>query len=302
VTPGPPLSEEEEREDRADRDALDKIDTKLRDLRPRRQKLVEEVRRLSDEQRTLFESRAPRLASLEAADAEHRSLGHALSSLRRDRDAARRAVDDALGRLREFRSLIPKGDHANPGQIHREIADLEMRQQTTALPIAEENALIGRVRELTKSLEAAEKSKAAVDDRARRQHELEEGLMAARKEVDRLGGELARVHTERDRRMQSIREQLVLEGRLVAEIREKARARGALMERLEGLNRDVMGLEREGDRLVARQRDRRHEARQSLRNYNRSVRETTSGPDAYDRAAEAQLAELLKRGRVTLNP
>jgi uncharacterized coiled-coil DUF342 family protein len=302
VTPGPPLSEEEEREDRADRDALDKIDAKLRDLRPRRQKLVEEVRRLSDDQRTLFESRAPRLASLEAADAEHRSLGHTLAGLRKDRDAARRAVDDALGRLREFRSLIPKGDHANPGQIRREIADLEMRQQTTALPIAEENALIGRVRELTKSLGAAEKSKAAVDDRARRQHELEEGMMAARKEVDRLGAELARVHTERDRRMQSIREQLVLEGKLVAEIREKARARGALMERLEGLNREVMGLEREGDRLVARQRDRRHEARQSLRNYNRSVRETTSGPDAYDRAAEAQLAELLKRGRVTLNP
>ncbi|MCI4360152.1 MAG: hypothetical protein L3J91_00450, partial [Thermoplasmata archaeon] len=84
--------------------------------------------------------------------------------------------------------------------------------------------------------------------------------------------------------------------------REKARARGGLMDRLEGLNREVIALEREGDRLVARQRDRRHEARQSLRNYNRSVRDTVAGPDAYDRAAEAQLAELLKRGRVTLNP
>jgi uncharacterized coiled-coil DUF342 family protein len=302
VTPGPPLSEEEEREDRADRDALDKIDSKLRELRPRRQKLVEEVRRLSDEQRSLFESRAPRLASLEATDAEHRALGHDLAAIRRDRDVARRAVDDALGRLREFRAMAPKGDHANPSQIKREVAELEMRQQTHALPIAEENALIAHLRELTKSLEGAERSKAAVDERQRRGHELDESLTAARKEVDRLGSELARVHTERDRRMQSIREQLVLEGRLVADIREKARQRGTLMERLEGLNREVIGLEREGDRLVARQRDRRHEARQSIRNYNRSVRETISGPDAYDRAAEAQLAELLKRGRVTLNP
>ena len=302
MTPGPPLSEEEEREDRSDRDALDKIDAKLRELRPRRQKLVEEVRRLSDEQRTLFESRAPRLASLEATDGEHRALGRDLAAMRRDRDQARRAVDDALGRLREFRAMAPKGDHANPAQIRREVAELEMRQQTHALPIAEENALIAHLRELTKTLQGAEKSQALVDDRQRRQHELEEGLTAARKEVDRLGAELARVHGERDRRMQSIREQLVLEGKLVAEIREKARQRGGLMERLEGLNREVMGMEREGDRLVARQRDRRHEARQSIRNYNRSVRETISGPDAYDRAAEAQLAELLKRGRVTLNP
>jgi uncharacterized coiled-coil DUF342 family protein len=302
VTPGPPLSEEEEREDRADRDALDKVDAKLRELRPRRQRVLDDVRRLSDEQRDLFNSRAPRLASLESVHNEHQALGRDLSAIRRDRDAARRAVDDCLGKLREFRSMAPKGDHANPAQIRREIADLEMRQQTHALPIAEENALIGHLRELTRSLEGAEKSKAAVDDRQRQQHDLETALNAARKEVDRLGGELARVHTERDRRMQSIREQLIVEGKLVADIREKARQRGALMEKLEELNRDVIGFEREGDRLVARQRDRRHEARQSIRDYNRSVRQTISGPDAYDRAAEAQLAELLKRGRVTLNP
>ena len=302
MTPGPPLSEEEEREDRADRDALDKVDSKLRDLRPKRQRLVEEVRRLSDEQRALFESRAPRLDSLEAVHAQHQELGHVASDLRRKRDVARRAVDDALGRLREFRAMAPKGDHANPEQIRREIADLEMRQQTLALPIAEENALIARLRELTKSLSGAEQTRAALVDRQQKLHAHELALTEARKEVDRLGAEIARVLTERDHRMQSIREQLVLEGKLVAEIREKARARGASMERLEGLNREIIGLEREGDRLVARQRGRRHEARQIVRDYNRSVRENVSGPDAFNRAAEAQLAELLKRGRVTLNP
>ncbi|MCI4360154.1 MAG: hypothetical protein L3J91_00460, partial [Thermoplasmata archaeon] len=73
MTPGPPLSEEEEREDRADRDALDKVDAKLRELRPKRQRLVEDVRRLSDEQRALFDSRAPRLTSLEAIHQQHQA-------------------------------------------------------------------------------------------------------------------------------------------------------------------------------------------------------------------------------------
>ncbi|MCI4340163.1 MAG: hypothetical protein L3K06_03110 [Thermoplasmata archaeon] len=302
MTPGPPLSEEEEREDRADRDALDKIDSKLRELRPKRQRLVEEVRRLSDEQRTLFDTRAPRLDSLESVHAQHQELGHIAADLRRKRDAARRTADDALGRLREFRSVAPKGDHPNPEQIRREIADLEMRQQTHALPLPEENQLIAHLRELTKSLAGAEQSKAAIVDRQQKLHAHELALTDARKEVDRLGAEIAHVLQERDRRMQSIREQLVLEGKLVADIREKARARGAAMERLEDLNREVVGLEREGDRLVARQRGRRHEARQIVRDYNRSVRETVAGPEAYNRAAEAQLAELLKRGRVTLNP
>ncbi len=302
MTPGPPLSEEEERADREDRDALFKIDSKLRDLRPRRQRLVEEVRHLSDEQRTLFESRAPRLDSLEAVHSEHQGLGREAADLRRKRDAARRGADEALGRLREFRALAPKGDHANPEQIRREIAQLEMRQQTNALPIAEENALIAHLRELTRSLVGAEQSKAAVLERQQKMRALEVALTDARTEVDRLGAEIGRVLTDRDRRMQSIREQLVLEGKLVAEIREKARARASVMERLEELNREVVGLEREGDRLVAQQRGRRHEARQSIRDYNRSVRETIAGPEAFNRTAEAQLAELLKRGRVTLNP
>ena len=49
--------------------------------------------------------------------------------------------------------------------------------------------------------------------------------------------------------MQSMREQLLDDGRLVAAIREKSRARGTAMERLEASNRDVVQLERAADEL-----------------------------------------------------
>ena len=301
MPPGPPLSDEEEAQDRADRDEVHRLETKLRELRPRRQALVNDVRRISEEQRELAQARAPRQDSLEEVHSDHQQLGRQLSALRKERDAARRRVEDALIRLREFRALAPRSERAHPEQIRREIADLEMRQQTHALKIQEENALIDRVRELTRSLALAEKEKTATETRHQQLTTLETDLVAARKEVDRLGGELARVHTERDRKMQSLREKLLEEGRLVAELREKARLRSETLDRLELLNREVVGMERKVDDLLARVRGRRHEARQNIRDYNRSVREAVAGPDAYARAADAQLQELLKRGRVTLS-
>jgi uncharacterized coiled-coil DUF342 family protein len=270
-------------------------------MRSRRDGLLADVRSLSSDQKALYDQRAPRQAALETLNSEHQGLGRDLGEMRRHRDDARRRLDEALERLREFRSLAPRGERAHPDQIRREISDLEMRQQTHALPLPEENQLVLRVRELTKLLVEADRHQAEIVERQRHLKELEAALTAGRVEVDRLGSEMARAKMERERKMQSMRERLVDEGRLVAAIREKARARGLAMERLDAAHREVLQLEREADRLVGRLRSRRHEARQTVRDYNRSVRENLAGPDAYARVADAQLEELLKRGRVTLN-
>ncbi len=294
------LSEADEQAEREDREALHRLEAKIREARARRQSHLDDVRQLSSEQKSLYDQRLPRQEALEALNREHHELGRALGDLRRQRDAARGQLDQALVRLREHRALSPRGERARPEQIQREIADLEMRQQTLAVPIAEENLMILRLRELTRSLEEAKRHATEHDDRARRTRELEAALTQARTEVDRLGIEMGKAHEARERTMQAMRARLVEEGRLVAEMREKGRLRAQTMERLEASNREVGTLEREADRLFQQLRSRRHEARQTVRDYNRTVRENVAGPDAFARAADAQLQELLKRGRITL--
>jgi uncharacterized coiled-coil DUF342 family protein len=300
--PGRPvLSEEAEKEELAERDEFYKTEAKLREMRGRRQSLVDEVRDLSSRQKEIYDARQPRQQALEATHAQHQELGHVLNDLRRRRDSSRGELDRALIALREYRAGLPKGgDLPHPEQIRREITDLEMRQQTHAVPLTEENQMIDRLRLLSRQLKEAEKNRAEVDERQRRLKELEANLAAKRAEADRIGPEMARVHAERDHKMQSMRDQLVEVGRLVADLRETSRRRGEVMARLDASNREVMTLEREADRLVRRSRDRAQEARSTVRNYNREVRETVAGEGAYARVAEAQLEELLKRGRVTL--
>lgn len=299
--PRPHLSEEDERAEADAREKLRAAETKLRELRSRRQMLLDQVHQLSDEQKTLFDQRAPRQDSLDRTHEEHRELGHRLAELRRERDRARTALDEALAQLRLGRQEMPRGEHARPDQIRREIAQLELRQQTTALPLSEENALIDRLRLLTKQVAEAEKGAGAVELHQKRLRELEAALHARRADVERLGKEMDHARVERDRRMESMRAQLVEVGHLVAQIREKGRARGEVMARVDAMSRQIFDLEREVRGTLQASRDRRSEARRTIVDYNRTVRESVAGEDAYARNAEEQLEQLLKRGRVTLS-
>ena len=296
------LSEEAEKEEQADRDEFYKAESKLRELRGRRQALVTEVRELSARQKELYDARQPRQQALEATHAEHQGLGHALGDLRRRGDAARDALNRAMIALREYRATLPKGsDGPHPEQVKREIADLEMRQQTHALPLAEENQLIDRLRFLAKQLKETEKHRGESDARHQRLKALEAELSARRAEVDQIGPEMARLRAEREKKMQSMRDQLVEVGRLVADLRETARRRGEVMARLDAAHNEVMALERQADHLLKRKHDRAQEARSTVRDYNRAVRENVAGEGAYARVADAQLQELMKRGRITLS-
>ncbi len=310
--PGRPvLSEEAEREDAVEREELYRLESKIREHRGRRQRLIDEVRQLSAEQKALYDARQPRQERLEVSHQEHVALGRQLGEVRRARDEARRAADQALIAVREFRGLEPRpsagrglpsrgSDVPRPEAIRREIKELEMRQQTTALPLPEENALVERLRLLSRLLVDAEKGAAAADERAKKLRELEETLRTHRAEADRLTHELGRVHAERESKMQSMREQLVEVGRLLAELRDKGRQRAEAMERLEASNREVGEMEREAERLFRRSRERRQEARSAVRDYNRSVRESVAGEGAFARHADAQLEELMKRGKIVL--
>lgn len=294
------LSEEAEREEREDHERLRAIDVKIRELRGRRDQLLTQVHQLSDEQKTLFDARQPRQASLESTNDEHRELGRHLSELRRDRDRARTRLDEATVAARLARQELPHGAGVRPEQLRREMAALELKQQTNALPLSEENALIDHLRELRHQLEAAEKNSQALLARQQLLKAREEAVRTARLDVDRLSDELRKTKVERDRRMESMRAQLVGVGQLVAEIREKSRRRGEVMARLDGVMADLRNLEREAQHRVMASRQRRYEAKRAIVDYNRSVRSQVGSGEPTDRVAEAQLEALLKRGRVTL--
>jgi len=295
------LSEEDERAERDGRDRLHAIDAKLRDLYARRTAALTQVRQLSDEQRALADQREPKAVAVDQAHRRQREIGHRLMDIRRDRDAARRLLEEAMADLREHRATGPKGDRPRPEQIKKEMAELELRQQTRALKLTEENALIAHLRELQKTLESAQKDVGTASAHAEKTKALEERVKALRGDIERLAKEADALRHERDAQVGAVRNQLLEAGAIYAELRQKAKSRGDAMARIEGLSREIFLLESEGNRILRESRDRRQEAVRSVKDYNRAVRDATGGNrDLLSRTADAQFEELLKRGRITL--
>ncbi|HZY70104.1 MAG TPA: hypothetical protein VFF67_03895 [Thermoplasmata archaeon] len=294
------LSEDAEREERDERDRRRSLEVKYRDLRSRRQLLLDQVHKLVDEQKAIFDRQEPKRRSLDGMHAEYRGLGGEIALARRDRDAARRAADEALIAVRVARSELPRGELPNPDHLKREIAALELKQQTSALSIADENLLIDRIRGLQKRMTGLEKDSAGVAAKQARVKEAEEKLRVERAKVEHCGSEMTRLKALRDQRMASMRGILEEVGQHLAELRARSEARGELMRKVYALSEQLDGVDREIRALDRGYRARRDEARKTIREFTRDDRRETRAEEIHARVADQQLEELLKRGRITL--
>lgn len=296
--PRPPEGDREE--DRAERRRLDQLDTKIRELRPQRQSLIQELLRLSDEQRDMFNRRAPQQARLEELNEAHRRLGRELGHIRSELDRARQVRDEKLGVVRELRASMPKSARSPVDQLKREMAKLELQQQTRAVPLEEENALIDRMRQLRKEVAVAESEAAEVTKRTETLRAAESAFEAVRSEVDRLRKALDDQRAARDQAMASLKEELVAAGQAMAALREKGQARGSVRRELDDVDRTLRGMEREFDDLRRQYRARRSDARRVVLEHNRSARRAVSNPSELERAVDDRMEQLLKEGKIRL--
>jgi uncharacterized coiled-coil DUF342 family protein len=298
VAPRPVLSDDEEEKEREGQTRLRAIDARLRSLDVKRGELIDEMRTLSSEQKALYDRRQAPQVEVERLYDEHGALSKKIADARHRRDVARRGLEEAVIAMRELKLSFAPGERLRPDQIRREIAQLEHRQQTNALPLEEENALIAHLRLRHRDLKTAEAQTLVVANHEQLRKDAEARIMAARAEVERLGVEAEKARSARDMKMAEVRAKLVVAGGLVAELRAKGKARAEVMEKIDVLSREMNDLDREGHRLLGELRARRDEARKTVRAFAPGRGRPASS--MVDANADAQLQELLKRGKITL--
>jgi len=292
------LSLEAEREEREEQDRLRGIDHKLNGLDARRRDLINEMRTISGDQKALYDRRLEIQNRVETMYDQHGQLGKRLADLRAERDGARKNAESQVIRRRELLLTFSPTDRLRPEQIRREIADLELRQQTQTLTLEDENALIARLRQRMHDLKAAEAQTAVIADHARQRKEAETAVTDARTTVERIAHEFEAARAERERVMTEIRTSLESAGGIVAEMRAKGKARADLMAQVDAVSREIGELEHEGRELLQKSRTRREEARKLMQAFTRPRERPPA--DIVSTAADARFDELMKRGKVTL--
>ena len=233
------LSEQWQREDREERDRLRQLEGHLNSLLDRRHDLIGQVRALSSKQQELYNRRQTPQAEAEQLHQEYGQLGRRLTELRKAIEGGRQKLEEAVVRRRELVLTFDRGERLNPDQLRREMAELELRQQTRALPIEEENALIAELRQKAKDLKQFEARKEIAAEHERQRREADGTIVAARAEVERIAEEMEAARSERDKRRAGIPAKLEAAGAIVAEMRAAGKARAELMTQVDALGREI---------------------------------------------------------------
>jgi uncharacterized coiled-coil DUF342 family protein len=291
------FSEQWQREEREERDRLRQLEARLNPLLDQRRALVAEIRGLSSKQQELYNRRQAPQAEAERLHEEFGQLGRRLGELRGACERARQKLEEAVVRRRELVLTFDRGERLNPEQVRREMAELELRQQTRALPIDEENALIAELRQKAKDLKQFESRKEIAAEHEKQRREADAAIIAARAEVAKAVEEMEVARSERDKRRVEIPAKLEAAGAIVAEMRVAGRSRAELMAQLDALGREIAEVEREGRALLARSRQRREDAREILREYARPL--PSAGSTDSTPVEESRLEDLMKRGKAS---
>ncbi len=297
MSPQPPNGHPANGHGRDDRDELRALEQRADELLALRRSLLDQARKLSGEQRSLYDRRHGSEGQAEGLHRTHTQLGRKLGELRVARDQARAKVEDAVIRRRELLLTFDPAEREKPEKIRKEIAELERRQQTTTLSIDEEKSLVALLRQRTADLQQAEARAGVVADHARLREEADAAVAAARADVDRLGQEMVAAQAERDRTMVDLRDQLQGAGTVVADLRAKGAARAEAMKEVERVSRELEEVNAAGRALLARFRERREEFARTARQ-NQLRRRPQE--EALASIAEENLTQLLKRGKITL--
>lgn len=296
----PPREEEHDEKERELWKDIRSQEHKLRGMKEKRAEMLALARRLGEEAMDLQGRRGPLYEEVEKLHQEFRDLGKRTGEIRSERDKMHGRMDQLRIELREEGAGHDRRDRPRPDRLVQEIAALEKKQQTTAMPLKEENALIDRMRELRAQMTEAEKNQSVWKAKDSTLMGLREEMDLLRKKDEELSREFEQVRKRRGEVMGKVKGQLVEVGHLVAEIRAKGKARAELLSKVDTLSDEIRELERGVMGMLHQSREKKMEARKLLDDHNRSVRQMTRNEDLLSRTTEDNLKNLFKNGKISL--
>lgn len=291
------LSEEDEAAELATQTRLREVDDRLRSLRVRLDRTIADADRTNDELELLRGKWAAKEHEVVEARNGFRELGRRLDELRDERGKARARIVEIRSTLLALPAERPEAARVRVERIRRQLLDLQVRQQTVALSLTEENAIIDRIREIRKTLVSVEAELHAEEKERAHRGTVETELRDAQIAADRLGIEAVRQQAARRAQYEQIQARRAGATELLGQLRQKAQARDLLDTSVRTLLGQLDECEAEIGRMLRESRERRREARDTLHEFGRRPKLRGAAPPDQ---VEQQLSDLLRNGKIRL--
>jgi len=279
---------------------LERAEIKLESLLEKRDALNEEARLLREERDLVVAKQRETAATLRELRRHRGDLAAQARVHRARRDEFQGQAKALIELKRQYRGKVSGSVARELQALRREIARMEMRQQTATLTLSEEQELLDELRERIRRAQQLEAAKSDQDKIRAEVRDLDATITDLFAKADR---EHAKA-VELSRRAEAVRNEmaplrntlstLALEAKEKHEAFLEARAKAdAVHAKIVEMRTQVLA-ERE-----ARRAERR-EARELLHRQNLTVRRTLLDPRKLEASADEALKALLKKGRVEI--
>ena len=279
---------------------LELAEIKLESLRERRDVLNAEAQQLRQERDLVHEKKrevGDRLRSLRNRRASFASEARAHRQTRDELQAKAKALIELKRKARATGRTDVGGELR---ALTRHISQMDLRQQTASLSVSVENKLIDELKDSMKRLKALQGLKSEQDKIAKEIHDLDSGItdlfQAAEKEhaaAVALSAKARAVHEEMSQPSREI-EALDLEGN------EKHEAYLAARAKADEIHGKVVEMREKVLSIKGAKRAEVREARDLLRQQNRTVRSALLDEKKLEDSADAALRALFEKGRVEI--
>ena len=279
---------------------LEKAEVKLSSLLDKRDQLNEEANAIRQERDLLHTQRRETVDKMRDFKAKRDSFVKEMRIHKQKRNALHNQASDLIEFKRKIRGKVNVRIVDDLRQLRKNFDDMEMKQQTTPLTIAKENALIDNIRKTFHELKDLEKIEDENVRTSRNVGEINQQIDELFKSAD----EEHRLVVELSNKAQEMHDKVVETFGAIAtltaeadkkhkeflELREKATA---YHERAQEMRRTVLKTKED-------ERRERREAKDIIRQQNLTVRKTLTDKKKLDEVADEQLRQLLKHGKVEL--
>lgn len=281
---------------------LEQAEIKYDALVEKRNQCNAEANLVRQERDQLHERRRGMMSSLkEMKEARQRLLEQV-----RDHKARRNQFQAEAKELLELKKKLKveiKGDLLGEIKtVRRRVQELEIRQQTTPMPVARENELLEEMRALLSRLKEME-----------RVHETHGKLLDQVGEVEARIDELFKRADEEHQRViqisaaaQEIQGQLIERVKeislLIAEANKHHEAFLTARAKADEFHQKAQEMREKILSVREQRRQEIHEARKVVQDHRRAVREALDDRAKVERAADEALENLLRKGRIALRP
>ena len=279
---------------------LEKAEIKLRDLMDKRDMLNEEANIHRHERDQLHEQKRGLAADLRKLKDERGAFVEEMRAHKAKRNEYQAKAKHLIDLRRQMRGKVKGGVRSDLTTLRREIARIEMDQQTRPMKLSEENELLDDLKAKVREARELEKIKGEEDVVRKDVKELDAKIDELFHRADEEHAHVVALSEKANALHEQVTQLVLNMAVLISEANKKHEEYLEVRAKADEMHQKVM--EMRGKVLTTREvaRSEQREARQILKDQRRHVREALYDEKKLDEFANKAVEALLKKGRVEI--